>query len=69
VRKLSKAKIKPEIVAAITAALTAGGVFDHGGHVADVRKRHRRAAASPWKMAGLKELMRNRQFHSQDLLV
>jgi hypothetical protein len=48
---------RPEIVAAVTAALIAGGLFIDEGHNPGKRKQ---TVPTPWKMAGLSELMRSR---------
>jgi len=55
-RGISK-EIRPEIVAAITAALIAGGLLRNEDYNPGKRKQ---TAPTTWKMAGLSELMRSR---------
>ena len=50
-------EVRPEIVAAVTAALIAGSLFIDEGYNPGKRKQ---TIPTPWKMAGLSELMRSR---------
>lgn len=53
--------VRPQIVAAITAALVAAGYLSKGSRIASVRSLKR---MNPWKMAGLRELMLGRDLNS-----
>lgn len=55
-KEISK-EVRPEIVAAITAALIAGGLLINEDYNPGKRKQ---AVPTHWKMAGLSELMRSR---------
>ncbi len=50
---------RPEIVAAVTAALIAGGLLKNEDYNPGKRKQ---TVPTTWKMAGLSELMRSRLF-------
>jgi len=47
-------KIRPEVVAAITAALAAGGQLTAGRRITGIRRREQ---GNRWQQAGLMELM------------
>lgn len=49
-------KIRPEIVAAITAALAAGGQLTAGRRITGIRRREE---GNRWQQAGLMELMQS----------
>ncbi|HAG09881.1 MAG TPA: hypothetical protein DCK76_00405 [Desulfotomaculum sp.] len=52
-------EIRPEIAAAVTAALIAGGLLKNEDYNYNPGKRKQTVPAT-WKMAGLSELMRSR---------
>ncbi len=56
----SGAKVDASAVAAITAALLAGGYLHAGKRLAGVKKIS--GQMSPWKRAGILELMKSREF-------
>ncbi|MFZ5592208.1 MAG: hypothetical protein ACOY81_10430 [Bacillota bacterium] len=51
----------PQIVAAITAALVAGGYLQQGQKVTYIRRQQSTPAGSLWKRAGIIENMRRRE--------
>ncbi|MGQ9556982.1 MAG: hypothetical protein ACUVTU_03370 [Desulfurispora sp.] len=51
----------PQVVAAITAALVAGGYLQPGQRIASIRRQQTAPSGNLWKRAGIIENMRRRE--------
>ncbi len=60
-KPVTSSGVRPQVVAAITAALAAAGYLSTGSQITSIRPVKRTNA---WKMAGLRELMLGRDLSS-----
>ncbi|MGB9802350.1 hypothetical protein [Desulfofundulus sp.] len=56
-KTVTSLNVRPQVVAAIAAALAASGYLSAGGQICSIRPLKR---VNAWKMAGLRELMLGR---------